>query len=154
MRLIALALLAGLDHEHVIPVDEETSTNNDMSVSNSTIMTGREVPIDDPAWLVAVIDAGIVVLYLITVGIVYFASCLRRPWLPTQSAIASQKPWMDIAGTRQRPPTSWRPSPAVSRRSSPAVSRRASPESRRASPIESRRTSPASRRDMRVAARS
>lgn len=149
MRLITLFLLGGTGHNHV-PLNDDNLPLNNASAPDDVTSTGGDLPIDNPMWIVAAIDGGIIALFIITVGIIHLMNRIKRPWLPNQSFIASRKAWMDIGAPDRRPTTT-----AKTSKSSSSQSRRASPtESRRASPTDSRRSSPASRREIRSAARS
>lgn len=150
MRLVTLLLLGGTGHDHG-PLSSEVSEDNNASATENedVTLTGGELPLDDPMWVVAAIDGGIIALFIMTVGIVHLMSRIRRPWLPHQTFIASRKAWMDT-GTSDRRVTTTKPGS----KTSASQSRRSSPtESRRSSPTESRRSSPASRREIRSAAR-
>lgn len=122
----------GTDHGFATTIDDE-------SMVMTTTMTKPIPSIQPKFWLVATIDAGIIVLFLMIVVFTWAIGRIRRPWLPTQASVAyanGRASWLDLTTLSKSTPT--RNNAAVAPIKTATASTTAAQQVRRSSPVSRR----------------
>ena len=96
-------VLAGIGHEghFVKEIANKTGLNwadvTTTMFNNMTLASGTWIPMTDNFWLVAAIDGGIVILFLLAMFVTYIVNRFRQPWMPSQASIAAAhgRLWLD-----------------------------------------------------------
>ena len=129
-----LAVLTAVGHEHGKDHGFATTMEQKDGMVMTTTMTKPMPSIQAKFWLVATIDAGIILLFLMIVVFNWAINRIRRPWLPTQASVAyanGRASWLDLTtlsrarlseATRSRPPSRRRRRPLLSRCGAPPPS--------------------------------
>ena len=137
-----LAGLTAVDHEHGTAHGFATTIEQNDGMVMTTTMTKPMPSIQARFWLVAAIDTGIILLFLMIVVFTWAINRIRRPWLPTQASVAyanGRASWLDLT-------TLSRGTPVRNNTVAPAK-----PTTAATAAQQVRRSSPVSRREMMLA---
>ena len=140
-NVAAITAASSGNHEHGTTHGFASAIENDSSMVMTTTTTKSMPSIQAKFWLVATIDAGIIVLFIMIVSFTWAIGRIRRPWLPSQASVAyanGRASWLDLTTLSKATPQKHNavaPSGSTGRQTAAAVSaqqvRRSSPVSRR-----------------------